>query len=53
MVMSVALLGASYQFYADLGFCPIGRFADVAIIESRGVTRILLFPESSEAPSAA
>jgi catechol 2,3-dioxygenase-like lactoylglutathione lyase family enzyme len=50
-VMRVKNLGASYQFYADLGLRPIGRFPDVAIIELRGGTHILLFPENDEAPS--
>src|SRR5580693_2569525 len=49
-VMKVANLGASYQFYADLGLRPIGIFPDVAIIELRGGTHILLFPENDEAP---
>ncbi len=49
-VMKVANLDASYQFYADLGLRPIGRFPDVAIIELRGGTHILLFPENDEAP---
>ena len=47
-VMKVANLGASYQFYADLGLRQIGIFPDVAIIELRGGTHILLFPESDE-----
>jgi catechol 2,3-dioxygenase-like lactoylglutathione lyase family enzyme len=49
-VMKVANLGVSYQFYADLGLRPIGIFPDVAIIELRGGTHILLFPENDEAP---
>ena len=49
-VMKVANLGVSYQFYADLGLRPIGKFPDVAIIELRGGTHILLFPENDEAP---
>jgi catechol 2,3-dioxygenase-like lactoylglutathione lyase family enzyme len=48
-VMKVANLGASYQFYADLGLRQIGLFPDVAIIELRGGTHILLFPEKDEA----
>jgi catechol 2,3-dioxygenase-like lactoylglutathione lyase family enzyme len=48
-VMKVANLGASYQFYADLGLRQIGMFPDVAIIELRGGTHILLFPENDEA----
>ena len=49
-VMKVANLGVSYQFYSDLGLRPIGRFPDVAIIELRGGTHILLFPENDETP---
>jgi catechol 2,3-dioxygenase-like lactoylglutathione lyase family enzyme len=49
-VMKVANLGASYQFYADLGLRQIGIFPDVAIIELRGGTHILLLPENDEAP---
>jgi catechol 2,3-dioxygenase-like lactoylglutathione lyase family enzyme len=48
-VMKVANLGVSYKFYADLGLRPIGIFPDVAIIELRGGTHILLFPENGEA----
>ena len=48
-VMKVANLGASYQFYADLGLRQIGIFPDVAIIELRGGTHILLFAENDEA----
>ena len=49
-VMKAANLGASYQFYADLGLRQIGMFPDVAIIELRGGTHILLFPKNDEAP---
>jgi hypothetical protein len=49
-VMKVANLGVSYQFYSDLGLRPIGSFPDVAIIELRGGTHILLFPENDETP---
>jgi catechol 2,3-dioxygenase-like lactoylglutathione lyase family enzyme len=49
-VIKVANLGVSYKFYADLGLRPIGIFPDVAIIELRGGTHILLFPENDEAP---
>jgi catechol 2,3-dioxygenase-like lactoylglutathione lyase family enzyme len=49
-VMKVANLGVSYRFYADLGLRPVGIYPDVAIIELRGGTHILLFPENDEAP---
>jgi catechol 2,3-dioxygenase-like lactoylglutathione lyase family enzyme len=47
-VMKVANLGASYRFFADLGLRQIGLFPDVAIIELRGGTHILLFPENND-----
>jgi catechol 2,3-dioxygenase-like lactoylglutathione lyase family enzyme len=49
-VMKVANLDASYQFYADLGLRQMGMFPDVAIIELRGGTHILLLPENDEGP---
>ncbi len=49
-VMKVANLDVSYQLYADLGLCQIEVLPDVAIIELRGGTHILLFPENGEAP---
>jgi catechol 2,3-dioxygenase-like lactoylglutathione lyase family enzyme len=49
-VMKVANLGASYQFYSDLGLRPMGIFPDVAIVELRGGTHILLVPEKDETP---
>src|SRR5580693_4777043 len=49
-VMKVANLGVSYQFYADLGLRQIGIFPDVALMELRGGTHILLFSESVAAP---
>jgi catechol 2,3-dioxygenase-like lactoylglutathione lyase family enzyme len=49
-VMKVANLGASYQFYAELGLRQSGLFPDVGIIELRGGTHILLIPENEEAP---
>jgi catechol 2,3-dioxygenase-like lactoylglutathione lyase family enzyme len=49
-VMKVANLRVSSQFYASMGLRPIGIFPDVAIIELRGGTHILLFPEADEAP---
>jgi hypothetical protein len=49
-VMKVANLGVSYQLYADFGLRQIGIFPDVAIVELRGGTHILLFPKNDEAP---
>jgi catechol 2,3-dioxygenase-like lactoylglutathione lyase family enzyme len=51
-VMKVANLAASYQFFGDLGLRQVGMFPDVAIIELRGGTHILLFPENDEASSS-
>jgi catechol 2,3-dioxygenase-like lactoylglutathione lyase family enzyme len=42
-VMKVNDVNTSYQFYTQLGLRPIGIFPDVAIIELRGGTHILLF----------
>ncbi len=49
-IMKVANLGASYQFYADFGLRQVGIYPDVAIIELRGGTHILLLPENVEVP---
>ena len=49
-VMKVANPDASYQFYAALGLRAVGRFPDMAIVELRGGTHILLFPKNDEVP---
>ncbi|HXQ42680.1 MAG TPA: hypothetical protein VN821_15525, partial [Candidatus Udaeobacter sp.] len=42
-VMKVNDIDVSYQFYTKLGLRPFGIFPDLAIIELRGGTHILLF----------
>jgi catechol-2,3-dioxygenase len=49
-VIKVSDVGISYQFYAKLGLRPFGIFPDVAIIELRGGTHILLFSKNDESP---
>jgi catechol 2,3-dioxygenase-like lactoylglutathione lyase family enzyme len=49
-VMKVNDVNSSYQFYAKLGLRPIEIFSDVAIIELRGGTHILLFSKNDELP---
>ncbi|HVA14569.1 MAG TPA: VOC family protein [Stellaceae bacterium] len=50
-VMKVNDVNISYQFYTKFGLRPIGIFPDVAIIELRGGTHILLFNKNDELPS--
>ena len=49
-VMKVSDVGTSYEFYAKFGLRPIGIFSDVAIIELRGGTHILLFNKNDDLP---
>jgi catechol 2,3-dioxygenase-like lactoylglutathione lyase family enzyme len=49
-VMKVNDINISYQFYTKFGLRPIGIFSDVAIIELRGGTHILLFNKNDELP---
>jgi catechol-2,3-dioxygenase len=49
-VLKVNDTNISYQFYTKLGLRPAGLFPDVAIIELRGGTHILLFNKSDEVP---
>jgi catechol 2,3-dioxygenase-like lactoylglutathione lyase family enzyme len=51
-VMKVNDIDASYQFYTKLGLRPFGIFPDLAIIELRGGTHILLFSKNDELPSS-
>ena len=51
-VLKVDDIDISYQFYAKLGLRPFGRFPDLAIIELRGGTHILLFSKHDELPSS-
>ena len=49
-VMKVNDIDTSYQFYTKLGLRPFGIFPDLAIIELRGGTHILLFNKSDGLP---
>jgi catechol 2,3-dioxygenase-like lactoylglutathione lyase family enzyme len=49
-VMKISDMNASYQFYTTLGLRPIGIYPDVAIIELRGGTHILLFDKHEQLP---
>ena len=48
--MKVNDIDTSYQFYTKLGLRPFGRFPDLAIIELRGGTHILLLSKNDELP---
>ena len=48
--MKVDDINISYQFYINLGLRPCGIFPDLAIIELRGGTHILLFSKNDELP---
>ncbi len=49
-VMKVNDVATSYVFYTKFGLRPIGLFSDVAIIELRGGTHILLFNKNDDLP---
>jgi len=49
-VMKVSDIDISYQFYTKLGLRPFGIYPDIAIIELRGGTHILLFSKNDEFP---
>jgi catechol 2,3-dioxygenase-like lactoylglutathione lyase family enzyme len=49
-IMKVNDIDVSYQFYTKLGLRPFGKFPDLAIIELRGGTHILLFSKNDELP---
>jgi catechol 2,3-dioxygenase-like lactoylglutathione lyase family enzyme len=49
-VMKVNDIDMSYRFYTKLGLRPFGIFPDLAIIELRGGTHILLFGKNEEVP---
>jgi catechol 2,3-dioxygenase-like lactoylglutathione lyase family enzyme len=51
-VMKVNDIEISYQFYTKLGLRPFGMFPDLAIIELRGGTHILLFNKNDELTSS-
>jgi catechol 2,3-dioxygenase-like lactoylglutathione lyase family enzyme len=49
-IMKVNDIDTSYQFYTKLGLRPFGIFPDLAVIELRGGTHILLFAKHEESP---
>jgi catechol 2,3-dioxygenase-like lactoylglutathione lyase family enzyme len=51
-VLKVKDIDASYRFYTDMGLRPFGIYPDLAIIELRGGTHILLFSKSDELSSS-
>ena len=51
-VLKVNDIDISYQFYAKLGLRPFGKFPDLAIIELRGGTHILLISKNDELSSS-
>ena len=51
-IMKVNDIDNSYQFYTKLGLRPFGIFPDLAIIELRGGTHILLFSKNDELASS-
>ena len=51
-VMKVNDIAVSYQFYTDMGLRPFGIYPDLAIIELRGGTHILLFSKNDELSSS-
>ena len=51
-VMKVNDIDISYKFYTKLGLRPFGIFPDLAIIELRGGTHILLFSKNDELSSS-
>jgi catechol 2,3-dioxygenase-like lactoylglutathione lyase family enzyme len=51
-VMKVNDIDVSYQFYTKLGLRPFGIFPELAIIELRGGTHILLFNKNEELSSS-
>jgi catechol 2,3-dioxygenase-like lactoylglutathione lyase family enzyme len=49
-VMKVNDIDTTHQFYAKLGLRPAGIYPDLAIIELRGGTHILIFSKHEELP---
>ena len=51
-VMKVSDIDISYQFYTKLGLRPFGICPDLAVVELRGGTHILLFSKNDELTSS-
>ena len=51
-VMKVSDIDISYQFYTKLGLRPFGIYSDLAVVELRGGTHILLFSKNDELTSS-
>src|ERR1700731_4994059 len=51
-VMKVNDIDISYHFYTKLGLRPFGIFPDLAVIELRGGTHILLLNKNDEVASS-
>ena len=49
-VLKVENIDHSYEFYTKLGLRPFAKYPDVAIIELRGGTHILIFSKHEELP---
>src|SRR6202045_1556797 len=49
-VLKVNDIDISYHFYTKLGLRPFGIFPDLAVIELRGGTHILLFSKHDDLP---
>ena len=49
-VIKVSDIDAAYQFYTKLGLRPIGIYPDLAIVELRGGTHLLIFNRNEALP---